>query len=278
MTERTKPMNEKKRLDEIKKEDSKNKPIFFIILVLLMFLGGVGGYFVSSQEVLILSLLELFGTYSQIGSIASTLCMLITCIISISAGWIIYGSAKKMWKDEASRDDNWEKIEKKLSIASIINSVGLILGFFFYGCSVYGFRDNATSTIPGAEFVSVIFRMSFFCAMLLIILNSFLSFHQLRKIVELEKIMNPEKKGSLYDFGFKKKWYKSFDEAEMRQAGIAAYKALLIVNLTCMITFVVLLFIGMIARITVFPHIAVTIIWITQNVAFGVESIKVSKM
>ena len=41
-----------------------------------------------------------------------------------------------------------------------------------------------------------------------------------------------------------------------------------------MITFVVLIFIGMVVKITVFPHLAVSVIWVTQNIAFGVESIK----
>ncbi|MBQ4276354.1 MAG: DUF3169 family protein [Lachnospiraceae bacterium] len=271
-------MNEKKRLDEIKKEDSKNKPIFFIILVLLMFLGGVCGFLVSYKDQWLISAFNFLGTYSQIGSIISTVCLFLASAISITVGWIIYAGAKKMWKDEASRDDNWEKIERKLSIASIVNSAGLIVSFFFYGCAVYDVRDNISTTIPGAEFIKVIYGISFICAIVLVMFFAFLSFYQLKKIVELEKIMNPEKKGSLYDFGFKKKWYKSFDEAEMRQAGIAAYKALLIVNLTCMITFVVLIFIGMVVKITVFPHLAVSVIWVTQNIAFGVESIKSNKI
>ena len=271
-------MNEEKRLDEIKKEDSKQRPIFFIILVLLMFLGGVCGFLVSYNDQWLILAFNFLGTYSQIGSIISTVCLFLASAISITVGWIIYAGAKKMWKDEASRDDNWEKIEKKLSIASIVNSVGLIVTFFFYGCAVYDVRDNITATIPGAESVLVIYRSSFFCAIVLVIVFAFLSFYQLKKIVELEKIMNPEKKGSLYDFGFKKKWYKSFDEAEMRQAGIAAYKALLIVNFSCMITFVVLIFIGMVVKITVFPNLAVSVIWVTQNIAFGVESIKCNKI
>ena len=45
-----------------------------------------------------------------------------------------------------------------------------------------------------------------------------------------------------------------------------------------MITFVVLIFIGMVVKITVFPHLAVSVIWVTQNIAFGVESIKSNKM
>ena len=276
--ERTKPMNEEKRLNEIKKEDSKNRPIFFIILVLLMFLGGVCGFLVSYKDQWLISVFNFLGTYSQIGSIISTVCLFLASAISITVGWIIYAGAKKMWKDEASRDDNWEKIERKLSIASIVNSAGLIVSFFFYGCAVYDVRDNISATIPGAEFIKVLYGISFICAIVLVMIFAFLSFYQLKKIVELEKIMNPEKKGSLYDFGFKKKWYKSFDEAEMRQAGIAAYKALLIVNLTCMITFVVLIFIGMVVKITVFPHLAVSVIWVTQNIAVGVESIKSNKI
>ena len=100
----------------------------------------------------------------------------------------------------------------------------------------------------------------------------FLFFHLQRKLIELEKIMNPEKKGSLYDFKFSKKWYESFDEAERKSVGIASYKAFGIVNYTCLVMTVVLIFLGMVCEITILPYLTVVIIWLAQIIAFGVES------
>ena len=44
-----KEMNEEKKLAEIKNEDSKKKPIFFVVLAVLCILGGFLGFFMASQ-------------------------------------------------------------------------------------------------------------------------------------------------------------------------------------------------------------------------------------
>ena len=87
--------------------------------------------------------------------------------------------------------------------------------------------------------------------------------------------MNPEKKGSLYDFGFGKKWYEGFDEAERKQVGIASYKAFVIVSKTCIGMIAVLIFLGMIADITILPLLCVCALWMVQVIAFGIESKRV---
>ena len=83
--------------------------------------------------------------------------------------------------------------------------------------------------------------------------------------------MNPEKKGSLYDFRFLKKWYEGYDEAERKQVGIASYKAFKIVNTTCATMLVLLLFLGMVVNITILPLLTVAVIWLSQIISFGIE-------
>lgn len=43
-----------------------------------------------------------------------------------------------------------------------------------------------------------------------------------QKAVDLERRMNPEKHGSVYDAKFQKKWLDSCDESERRQIGEAS--------------------------------------------------------
>ena len=106
---------------------------------------------------------------------------------------------------------------------------------------------------------------------------NFVFFYMQKKLVDFEKIMNPEKKGSLYDFGFNKKWYESFDEAERNQVGIASYKAFNIVSKTCLIMIAALMFLGMVLEITIIPLLSVCVLWLVQVIAFGIESRKASK-
>ena len=56
-----------------------------------------------------------------------------------------------------------------------------------------------------------------------------------KKIVNLEKEINPLLKGSVYDFKFSEKWLDSCDE--QRKLGIfkSAYKAYKSVSITCVI-------------------------------------------
>ena len=95
-----------------------------------------------------------------------------------------------------------------------------------------------------------------------------------KKAVNLEKMLNPEKKGSIYDFRFQKKWYENLDELEKRQVGIASYKAYRIVNMTCLVMMIVTIFLGMIVKITILPIFIIGALWLVQILSFSIESIK----
>ena len=271
-------MNEENKLKEIKKEDSKKKPIFFIALIVLAFLGGFTGYFMSSKEETLEAILNIFMNNSQILSIFFGGVLVVFGFVAIIIGITGLTKAKKLWAKEDERDDNWDKIEKKLSNICTFMSSSIILSFFLYGCSMYNIRGNLKDIDDGIRTLNMMYRVSFGASLIAELVCNFAFFFIQKRVIDFVKIMNPEKKGSLYDFGFQKKWYEGFDEAERKQVGIASYKAFRIVSLTCAVMIVILLFLGMVINITIIPLLTVSVIWLVQIIAFGIENNKAMTM
>ncbi|MCR4648660.1 MAG: DUF3169 family protein [Lachnospiraceae bacterium] len=267
-------MSDEKRLEEIRKEDKKKAPLFFIVIAASGVLGGVGGFFLASHDGIWDILFRFFRDNSQIVTSVYCILMLISGISFITFCEVKLASLKKLWKDEADRDDNWDRIEKGLGVVVNALNVGQVFNFMLNGCAFYNIRGNIKSLSSRPEIYSNIYDISFFTALIGFTIFLFLFFNLQRRAVQFEKILNPEKKGSVFDFAFRKKWVKSFDEAELKQIGIASFKAVSIVNYTCISMILVLTCLGMIAEITVVPLICVSIIWIVQLIAFGITSEK----
>ena len=269
-------MNEENKREEIKKEDSKKMPLFFIVLIVLSVFGGVFGYLMASQEKLLDAFLDLFKNNSQIVSIFFGCVLFVFGLVAVIVGIVKFRAAKKLWAKEDERDDNWERIEDILSDICTFMSCAIILSFFFYGCAMYNIRGNLKPVEDGIRSLNILYYVFFIVSLVSMIGYSFAYFYIQKKTIDFEKIMNPEKKGSLYDFGFQKKWYEGYDEAEKKQVGIASYKAFRIVNITCATTLVLFLFLGMVVNITIFPILTAAFIWLSQIIAFGVECKTVS--
>ena len=269
-------MNEENKRKEIKKEDSKKIPIFFIVLIVLAFLGGIFGYLMASQEKLLDAFLDFFKNNSQIVSIIFSGIFIVFGLVAIIIGIVKLRIAKKLWAKEEERDDNWDKIEDMLSDICTFMSSAIILSFFFYGCAVYNIRGNLKPIEDGIRGLNILYYVFFMASIIAMLVYNFAFFYIQKKTIDFEKIMNPEKKGSLYDFGFQKKWYEGYDEAEKKQIGIASYKAFRIVNTTCSVTLVLFLFLGMVVNITIFPLLTAAVIWLSQVISFGIECKRVS--
>ncbi|MBO4783467.1 MAG: DUF3169 family protein [Lachnospiraceae bacterium] len=264
-------MNEEKKRAEIKKEDSKKIPFFIIALVVLSVLGGIFGYLMASQEKSLDAVLDFFKNNSQIVSIFFAVVFLIFGLVATIIAAVKLRIAKKLWAKEEERDDNWDRIEDILSDICTFTSSAIILSFFLYGCAVYNIRGNLKQIDDGIRSLNILYYVFFTASIIAILGYNFAYFYIQKKTIDLEKIMNPEKKGSLYDFRFLKKWYEGYDEAERKQVGIASYKAFKIVNTTCATMLVLLLFLGMVVNITILPLLTVAVIWLSQIISFGIE-------
>lgn len=266
-------MNEEKKIEEIKKDDSDKKKLFGIVVAASAIGGGIIGFVLASREDAIRLIWELLRQSSQKTAIFFTFLMLITglsfCVVVSSR----LRCLKDLWADKDARDDNWEHIEGRLANLCTCSSIAIIVNLFLYGCAIYNVHENFK---PHDEMtgLNLAYTICFISSIVLMLAFSFAFFSLQKKIVDFEKIMNPEKKGSLFDLRFRKKWYDSFDEAEKQQAGIAGYKATMIVSTTCAVMSILWLCIGMILNVTLLPLLSIVVIWLILVITFGVESKK----
>ena len=76
-------------------------------------------------------------------------------------------------------------------------------------------------------------------------------------IVDLERRINPEKRGSVYDMKFQKTWMDSCDEAERAQIGQACYRAYMVGTKVCIFLWVALLILNFVFDFGLLPIAAV---------------------
>lgn len=98
-----------------------------------------------------------------------------------------------------------------------------------------------------------------------------------QKSVDAARKTNPEKKGSIFDVKFQKKWVDSCDEAEKIIIGKCAYKAFTATNGICAALAIVLAVCALIFDIGFLPSLAVCIIWLVNQSVYCREAIRVSK-
>ncbi len=110
-----------------------------------------------------------------------------------------------------------------------ITTIILIVILFLYGAEFYFFNrtDSFVSSFVLLAAATIVFMASLFVGIMI-----------QKKAINLTKLLNPEKRGSVYDLNFNKKWEDSSDEREMSaryRAGYQAYKA---TQITCMLFWV----------------------------------------
>ena len=98
-----------------------------------------------------------------------------------------------------------------------------------------------------------------------------------QKIVDLTKKLYPEKRGSVYDVKFEKKWFESCDEAERTAIGQAAYHAYKATNMTCLLLWMVLVIGNMLFDFGLMPIAVVTLIWLISTVSYCLHAMKYGK-
>ena len=111
-----------------------------------------------------------------------------------------YKKIKDMWDGED--EDSANQIEEKISYAIWAEYIATALGFLYFALMLGGEVFDSFGLWKG---ISVF---------LIFVINVVLVTIMQQKCVDLEKEMNPEKEGSVYDTKFSEKWLESCDEAE----------------------------------------------------------------
>lgn len=240
--------------DSAKQENKKALPKFILIVVCSLIVGGVLGVLMVKLS------LENFqealdGAGLFFTSYVAPWLIIALPVVEFAVCLPIYFSAKKRlsaWdgEDEAVSGE----IEAKLSVCVWITGLCMVLAFFLLSAMFAGFVHNAGTP-------RMMPKPLFFGGLAAFLVNLFAPVILQQKLVDLTKRLNPEKKGSVYDTKFQKKWYDSCDEAERAVIGQCAMKAYQAMVRVCLGLWVVFALGGMFFNWGFLPALAVCIVW-----------------
>lgn len=147
-------------------------------------------------------------------------------------------------------------------------SAVLIVSYFLAAASYSGgfaTFDSKCNTI--AFFISVATFLGIMAETIIIV----------QKCVDTIKQINPEKKASVYDIKFQKKWMDDCDEAERIMIGKCAFKAYSATNMICTVLAGVLAICALVFDIGFLPSFTVCLVWIVNLSVYYKETIRYSK-
>ena len=237
-----------------KQEDKRALPKFIAIVVCSLIVGGVLGVLMVKlsledfQEVL-----DGAGLYFT--NYAAPWLIIALPAVEFAICLPLYFSAKQQlaaWdgEDEAVSGG----IEVKISAALWITGLGTVIAFFLLAAMFSGFVSMAGNPMQIAPVL-------FFGGLAAFLVSLFAPVRLQQKLMELTKRLNPEKKGSVCDTKFQKKWYDSCDEAERAAIGQCAFKAYQAMCRVCLGLWAVFALGGMFFDWGFLPALAVCVVW-----------------
>ena len=244
----------------VKKDNRKALPKYLLILFVAAIFGGVLGFAAGwlGHD----NLSEVIATAVADGLTAiAPWALLVTSVVSLALILWLYRGAKALYTGwDGEDDDVMDRADEKLNWALLLTAAQLVLDMFFFAVA------------QSAHNMTALWSVLFF------LVSIFLLVFAQQKIVDLTRKMNPEKKGSVYDTKFKKKWFESCDEAEQKQIGQAAYKAFNVVSTACPILWGVLLLLSYAFNFSLLmPTFIVCFIWLLLQVSYCLECIRLGK-
>ena len=101
-----------------------------------------------------------------------------------------------------------------------------------------------------------------------------------QQVMDLSRVINPEKAVSVYDPRFQKKLLSLCDERERQQIGQASYTAFRAVNVLCPALWLLLMIGNLLSDgwLGVAPAIVVAILWGTSSTVYVISAIRLERM
>lgn len=253
-------MNEK-RTENIKQENKKALLPFILIVMLSTIAGGFVGFFSSRYDENLRDLL-LNGGLFLIEAIAPY-GMIVADIIFIPAAIIIFIQCKNQLKNGGmNQDEVLDEVDYRLSYPLILTSACMIVDFFFFPVAIIYSSDQVQ--------FSLLFVIIFVISIAIITVIQ-------QKVIDLEKQINPEKQGSVYDMKFAKKWEESCDEAQRLNIYKSAYISYKITTKAFVAIWVVLVLGMFLFESGILPLATVSILWLIQTITYGVSAMRLEK-
>ena len=248
--------------ENIKKE---NRKAFWPFLLFIFCGGFVGGLLGATGHLLKgATMNSILHKANHLLLAWSPILIVICSFILLSVSFIILFGCKSRYKQGNLDDKELDRIEYRLNFPLALSSISMIINCFLFGCilvGTYGF-DAPFSPLGVLTFV---------ISLALIVVIQ-------KLIVDLEKMINPEKRGSVFDQNFAKVWEASCDEAERLMIYKSSYESFKATNMTCIVLWVVLTLCNIVFVTGILPILTVTLIWLVQTLSYTVAAMRLERL
>lgn len=245
-----------------KSENRRALPRFFLTMLASLLAGCALGFLVGCSRVFGLETADAAARLRELIRAVTPWGIPVTTAAVMGSGFFLYRSAAKKFAawDGGDESDASEAADTLLSWVLLLSAVQLLINLFFMAAiGTYGLEDRVLLNVG-------VFLLS--CGIVI--------FAQ-QKVVDLERKINPEKRGSVYDRKFQKKWLDSCDESERRQIGEACYRAYMVTGRVCMGAWLVLTILGMVFETGMLPVFVLLLVWGVMQVSYSLECIRQSR-
>lgn len=254
--------------DEIRATNRRALPRFLLVLAVSMVIGGAAGFGSAKFR-----LDKMAGAIQNVGMvfgmhIAPWLMAAIAVIAPVICIPVYRGARKLLNAWDGENEDISDEIDRKLSIAIWFSSASLVFSYFLIAAAYSGgfaMFDNTGRTLALCVAIA-----GFFAVLIEAILLQ-------QKCVDAARQINPEKKASVYDMRFQRKWMEDCDEAERLIIGKCAYKAYSATNTVCTVLAIVLAIGALVFEIGFLPSLMVCLVWIVNLSVYCREALRYSK-
>ena len=184
-------------------------------------------------------------------------------IIIFIVSLIIYLKCNRLAKDWDAEDESSsiiDNVERLLNYPLLLSNICMICNFFLYPAII---NVSTFGELEIGEFrkLSLIASITFIAGMAFIMIIQNL-------IVTLEKKLNPEKKGNIFDKNFNKDWENSMDEAQIQMCYKAGFYAFKRGNAVCLILWIVSFMSMMFFDTGVMPIFMICVIYMVLIVSY----------
>lgn len=246
---------------KIKSENRRALPRFFLTIAGAGLFGGVLGFAAGFMNAGSLS----DGVRQVLAAVLTASApwgIPVTNGVALGVGWRLYAKAKGLYRAwDGEDEDSIDRAEEQLSWALLMSAVALLWDLFFFSVAVV----YASGPVAMGAFI-----VEFFAGVGVATVLQ-------QKVVDLTKKINPEKRGSVYDMKFQKKWLDSCDESERRQIGQACYKAYQAVTKVSLWLWVALMVLHFAFDTGLLPAVPVLIIFGVLQITYTLETIRLSR-
>lgn len=251
----------------MKKENLK----YLLILAIVLLLAYAVGYFVGVGLGIAEDSSSFQSKLHEISQLSIVLLPYVLAIVSAAAillMLVLFYSCRKMYcqvKAEPENESLLDKLEMKLSTPLFTSNLFMILEIFLFFWMLLEMIENG---LTGG--IYIIAMAMFFLALCISIVVQKLTF-------DMEKDLNPEKRGNFLDLRFSKKWMDSSDEAQKMiayQAGFCAFKG---VNACCAILMALSIVVAILFDTGMYPMLVIAVLWAVNVGSYMMKAAKLER-